>query len=374
MPMNNNSLKILHITLSSMIGGGPEHVLQLVRYFPKSITSFIAAPNRAPYGTRFMQTVGTKHLFTIPQRKISIYLFLKLLQFIRYNDIDIIHSHGKGAGLYGRIAALFTGIPNIHTFHGVHLPINNAKRQAYLLLERILCNISRTCIAVSPSEAEEVKSLHLCSNKLTTIVNGVEICAAVQHTAKYNPFLLVHVSRFDPLQKNSLWLLKLAQGLRQANLLDQCLFILIGDGEELPILRQQIHLQNMDKNFQILGSQPSVRPFLRGAGCYISTSCWEGLPLAVLEAQAEGVPAVVSRVVGNTDAIEDGITGFTYPLNDVSSAVSCIRTLINDYNIWQSMSKAAYKRARKHFSVEYMAQQTAELYKRVLASVRTSNL
>ncbi|WP_124791664.1 MULTISPECIES: glycosyltransferase [unclassified Desulfovibrio] len=363
--MCTKSFGVLHITLSSMIGGGPEHVWQLVRHLPDHITSFVAAPDTRPYGSRFLQAAGRERFCVMPQRKFSLPSLWRLIYFLKRNKIDIVHSHGKGAGVYGRIAALVTGIPNVHTFHGVHLPANQVKRRAYLSLERALCSISKACIVVSPGEASSAEALGLCSNKLVVIANGVEVGADLPQGTQPSPFSLVHVSRFDPV-KNSLWLLDLAQGLRQVGLLDQCRFLLVGDGEELPTVRQKIQQHAMEKYFQILGSQPSSRPFLREAGCYISTSRREGLPLAVLEAQAEGIPAVVSRVVGNTDAVEDGITGFTYPLNDVPRAVECIRTLIENRDLWQRMRTAAYRRTKKHFSVECMARETAQLYKNIL--------
>lgn len=369
--MNNSSAlsscpRVLHITASSMIGGGPEHVWQLVRHLPTYIVSFIAAPDCTPYGPRFANTVGNERLFTLPQRQFTLRALCGLVRFVRQHRIDIIHSHGRGAGVYGRTVALLTRTSSVHTFHGIHLPHRPLARRAYLVLERMLCMVSHTCIAVSDGEAEQVRHLDLGVRNLVVIPNGVEIQDLLDARTYPNPFTLVHISRFDPVQKNSLWLIELALALRQANILEKCRFVLVGDGEQLPELRQRIRQAGMEENFQIMGSQPSVLPFLQDAGCLISTSRWEGLPLAVLEAQALGVPALVTDVVGNKDAIEDGVSGFVYPLDNTSVAVKCITRLLDGAVIWQKMCVAAHTRASALFSVDRMAQETAMAYKNTL--------
>lgn len=362
------TIRVLHITASSMIGGGPEHVWQLVRHLPANIVSFIAAPDCEPYGSRFAEAVGAERLYTVPQRKFSFASLWGLLQFIRNNRVEIIHSHGKGAGIYGRIAALLTHTTSVHTFHGIHLPKRRLARQAYLGLERTLCRVSRACITVSEGELIEAKALKLCQQKLFRILNGVEVPETRPFSVQPSPFSLVHVSRFDPAQKNSLWLVELALALRQADILQFCRFVLIGEGEELTELQRRISSAGLEDFFEILGNQPSTRPFLRGVGCLISTSRWEGLPLAVLEAQAEGVPAVVTDVVGNRDAIADGVTGFVYPLDDTTAAVAHIKSLLDDAALWYRMQAAAYMRAKTLFSVEQMAHETAAVYRAVLGN------
>lgn len=365
---SSSIIRVLHITASSMIGGGPEHVWQLVRHLPASTVSFIAAPSCEPYGARFVEAVGAERMYTLPQRKFSFTVLWGLIQFIRDNRIDIIHSHGKGAGVYGRIAALITQTTSVHTFHGIHLLKQGLARQVYLALERVLCRVSSACITVSGGELVKAQNLKICSKKLFCIFNGVEVPEKLSFSVQPSPFSLVHVSRFDPVQKNSLWLVDLALALRQADMLNFCRFVLVGEGEELPELQRCVRAAGLGEYFEILGSQPSARPFLCKAGCLISTSRWEGLPLAVLEAQAEGVPAVVTDVVGNRDAIADGVTGFVYPLDDATTAVARIKALIDDASLWQRMRTAAHMRAQTFFSVEKMAKEVTAVYGVVLGN------
>ena len=361
------ALRVLHITASSSIGGGPEHVWQLTRHLPPRIMPFIAAPNCEPYGTRFVETVGEDCLFTLPQRKISFIVFGRLLRFIRLHHIDIIHSHGKGAGIYGRPAALVTGAVSFHTFHGIHLPSHPLERRAYQVLERGFCRISRACIAVSKSEALQAEKLMHGIDRIVMIPNGVEVPIETPCRELSRPFTLVHATRFDPI-KNSLWLLDLALALRECGRLAECQFVLVGDGEERIELERRVLREGFQNVFHFVGTQPSLRPFLSNAGCLISTSHREGLPLAVLEAQSEGIPAVVTDVAGNRDAVVHGVTGFVYPLGDAVTAAKYIGRLLDDGQMWRNMGKAAHRRAAELFSVERMAEQTVRLYDSLLQS------
>lgn len=354
-------MRILQITASSLPGGGPEHLWQLARHLPPEMECFIAAPRREPYWPRFAEAVGLERLFELPERAFSPLVLARLARWARRQGIEIIHSHGKGAGLYGRPAALLAGARSIHTFHGIHLGYRPPLRWCYIQAERLLCAMSRACIAVSPGEAEEARALGFGRGKIAIIPNGVAVPAKVCPRPG-RPFRLVHFSRFDPLQKNSLWLLTLTRALRAAGRLGDCRFVLVGDGPQRATLQQALVDEGLDCA-DFAGFQPDPRIFLRDAGCYISTSRWEGLPLAVLEAQAEGIPCLVTDVVGNRDAVEDTVSGWLYPPGDARAAVARICRLMDDPALWQKMSHAAHARAARLFGVERMAAQVAECYR-----------
>ncbi len=359
-----SSIRVLHITASSMIGGGPEHVWQLVRHLSENIECFIAAPSCAPYGSRFVQAVKQERFLRIPQRKFNARAFFSLVTFIKKNKIDIIHSHGKGAGIYGRLAALITGVKSVHTFHGIHLPQKKAFRTVYIALERLLCGVSKACIAVSDGEHYTAHKLRLCKYGLTTIYNGVFVPLHIEQKSMPVPFAILHVSRFDRA-KNSLALFDMAVAMHKNDLLSHCTFVIVGDGEELPVLKQKVHEAGFSESFLFVGTQGSVIPYYEGAACLVSTSLREGMPLAVLEAQAHGVPVIVSDVVGNRDAIAPGETGFLFSLKDASAMVLCVEKLLHNENLWQEMRIQGHTHVQQYFSVQKMAEKTAVIYEGV---------
>ena len=86
------------------------------------------------------------------------------------------------------------------------------------------------------------------------------------------------------------------------------------------------------------------------------------MPLAVLEAQAEGVPVIASRVPGNIDAIVENITGLLFSVEDLKVAAKQVKRLIEDAELRKRLSSAASLYIEKNNNVKEMARKTYELY------------
>ena len=99
------------------------------------------------------------------------------IRLIHASRADLVHTHGKGAGLYGRLAARWARVPAVHTFHGIHyLGYGLGVGSAYLSLERTLSRMTRVVINVSRSQAEEGEALRLARpGQGVVIVNGVDV-------------------------------------------------------------------------------------------------------------------------------------------------------------------------------------------------------
>ena len=78
-----------------------------------------------------------------------------------------------------------------------------------------------------------------------------------------------------------------------------------------------------------------------------------------------GVPAIVTEVTGNIDAIENGKTGLHVPKNDAEALANAISTLVNNDNIRHEMSKAARNRIQQHFSQDVAMKHLSEFYNKL---------
>jgi len=85
---------------------------------------------------------------------------------------------------------------------------------------------------------------------------------------------------------------------------------------------------------------------------YVQTSLWEGMPIAVIEAQVAGIPAVVTDVVGNRDVVEDGVTGFV--VANPREMYERVAQLSKDPDLRYKMGAEARRRARIRFSLDRM--------------------
>jgi glycosyltransferase involved in cell wall biosynthesis len=97
----------------------------------------------------------------------------------------------------------------------------------------------------------------------------------------------------------------------------------------------------------------------------------EGLPLAILEAMATGLPVVASAVGGVPELIVEGETGFLVPPGDAEALGTALRTLVADPELRLRMGRAARARATEKFDLPEMRQAHLDLYERLLAEYRS---
>ena len=104
--------KILLITVRADTGGGPKHVYDILEGLQNDFDFFIAAPDNERYSNDYKALA--KEFLPIPHRKFSLTTLLEIYLFCRKHNIQIIHSHGFGAGLYSRLLGIsFLVIPSI---------------------------------------------------------------------------------------------------------------------------------------------------------------------------------------------------------------------------------------------------------------------
>ena len=109
----------------------------------------------------------------ISERRISLIDILRLIKFSRKNSIDIIHAHGKGAGLIARIIKIFLNKPLIYTFHGVHTHcLSRLNRFLYIFYENITGWLDDEKVFVSKSERKQTINLKIFIGKNNCIINN----------------------------------------------------------------------------------------------------------------------------------------------------------------------------------------------------------
>lgn len=356
------NIRVLFLTLRADFGGGPEHLWQLLTHLPTGFTPFVACPQDYPYYARFCQAVGVENVFVLPHRKFSPLRLLQLRRFCRHHKIRLLHSHGKGAGVYARLLAILTVLPCVHTMHGVHMgEYGRIKKSLYRGYERCMSHFTHSVIAVSQGERKLILQESLVpEKKIRLIENGVALPDKACAYTPTTPFTVVSISRFD-FQKNSAFVLEILHTLQQLNRLQDFHFIIVGDGSEREGIIRAAAAQGLGHALTCPGATETPAVFFEGALCYLSTSRWEGLPLAVLEAMAHGLPAVLSDVVGNRDIIVQGNNGFLFQKEDAEGAAAQLLQLADDSAMRGNMALAARHHVARRHSVDTMAKKTASI-------------
>jgi len=136
---------------------------------------------------------------------------------------------------------------------------------------------------------------------------------------------------------------------------------LIGDGPEKTSLEESAKVKGLTNVF-FLGFQPHAARYLSLADVYLSTSRQEGLPLALIESLALGVPVVATDVTGNNEVVIHGVNGFLYPVDKAELAASYILKIRNDLALQKMLGQNAKKIFNEKFRLETMLKEMAKLY------------
>ena len=356
---------LLFISSSGQIGGGPRHILLLIQEMKSLFNIFIACPTNSPF-YEILNDYKDIKIIGIKERKISFRDLARLRVCLRQHSIDIIHSHGKGAGFIGRALAFLSHVPLVHTFHGIHIRCHNlTSKIIYIVYENLTGWIDEHKIFVSKGEFEEAISNHLINNscKYSIIYNAVndvninqynKINIRIKYGINLNKTIVTSLCRLED-QKNVFEIVEISKLCREN------VFLILGNGSLKRELERKIHQENIT-NIILPGNVNNPINHLIESDIYLSTSLYEGHPISVLEAMSLGLPIVASNVTGNSETIIHGESGYLYKIGNILLAVNHIVRLSNNPNIRKSIGQNAKKRQKELFSISRMTEDHIKIY------------
>jgi len=130
-----------------------------------------------------------------------------------------------------------------------------------------------------------------------------------------------------------------------------------GDGPQLSSLERAALERNLRSRVEFIGWQTTdqLRKEYADSSLFLFPSRDEGMPNAVLEAMASGLPVIATRVAGNEELVVDGQTGTLVPVEDAAALREALRQLISDDDKRARMGKAARARVEKEYGWERAA-------------------
>jgi len=244
--------------------------------------------------------------------------FIELYRILKHHkDANIVHLHSSKAGFLGRIVCSMLGIKNVvYTPNGVSFindDISRIKSLAYRYLEKLGSMFNGTVVATSNSEWNALNSNGI---KADLIPNGTSITKKniCLNQTPNKKFTVVTCGRIAPQKAPNLFN-KIATSLEENTDIE---FVWVGSGNEREKLQS--------KNIRVTGwlDNTEVVKEVCKADLYISTSRWEGLPFAVLEAMNMEKPLLLSKCIGNIDLVEEGINGFQFD-NELDAVAKIVK-------------------------------------------------
>lgn len=292
----------------------------------------------------------------------------RLARLLRAEKPDLLHTWLFHANLLGRLAARLAGgarvVSAIRVFDD---------RGWHHRLDRMTLGLVDAVTVNSETVRERmVRERNYPAGKITVIVNGVAARAVppvwpADLPRRPGARLLVSVGRQHP-QKGQDILLRAVARLRGEFPLQ---VVVCGRADtatpQLQALGRQLGLA---ETVTFTGLRPDARDIAAHADLFVLPSRWEGMPNALLEAQADGVACVATAVDGSSEVLADGVTGLLVPPDDEDALAAALAGLLRDEARRLAMAAAARQRAAREFSLAAMAQKTLALYQRVTATAR----
>ncbi len=147
-------------------------------------------------------------------------------------------------------------------------------------------------------------------------------------------------------------------------------FLVFGEGQLKHALQQQIKHLGLDRHVRLVGFRPDVLSMLKGFDVFVMSSVTEGLGTSILDAMAASRPVVGTAAGGIPEAVEHGVTGLVVPAQHPADMAEAIITLLRDPDTRARMGAAGLARAREHFNVDRMVDETLAAYEAAVARPR----
>ncbi len=284
-------------------------------------------------------------------------------------SIDVLHTHGYKADIYSAFA--WTGkrpalVSTCHTWYDNDLAV-----QLYGALDRWVLRRFDGVVAVSAEVQARLFAAKVPANRVRLIRNGVamEAFAAAgrqreARQAKGGPLRIGLVGRLAPEKGVDVFLQAAAIVLRQY---PELRFEVAGEGPERPALEASLRALGLAQRVTLAGSQKNMPGFYAGLDILVSASRLEGLPVALLEGMASGLPAVATRVGAVPEVVVPEMTGVLVEPESPEALAEAIACLVVAPELRERFGRAGQQRVAAEFSAERMTADYLEVYREALA-------
>jgi glycosyltransferase involved in cell wall biosynthesis len=306
--------------------------------------------------------------------------FRRLVEFVKREEIDVVHAHLTYSAVWSALLSRSTGIPSFASLHVAPAATREFRKTLRFrlatdlrdrLMRFVLNRWSNGVIAVSSALREtylEGGGLH--PDKVQVVHNGIELARFQRERAETRVRLegefeippgapiLVTVSVLRPAKGIEV-LLETVQRVPEAY------FLIVGGGPKEEEFRELAAKSGVGGRVRWAGFRTDVDALLAGCDLFVHPSLADAFPTVLLEAMAAGLPVIASRVGGIPEIVVPGVTGELVPPGDPNALASAINALLTKPAAMAAMSEAARQRAQREFSAEAWLARLGQLYEQV---------
>jgi sugar transferase (PEP-CTERM/EpsH1 system associated) len=371
---------IVHVVYAFSVGGLENGLVNLLNRMPAQRWRH-AVLSLTQVSGRFAERVERSDVEFIELDKRPGHLvrdYPRLYRLFRKLRPAAVHTRNLAA-LEAVVPAWAAGVPvRIHGEHGWNREDPEGMRRRYRYLRRLYRPFVSRYVALSHHIEEYLeRQVGVPPRRVSQIYNGVD-------TERFRPapareriagcpfghpedFLVGWVGRMDPIKG----LPHLLQGLARAAqnpAASRLRLVLVGEGPMRQAVERLVEQHGMSERVWLAGERADVAELMRGLDCFVLPSLGEGISNTILEAMATRLPIVATRVGGNGELIESGMTGLLVPPGDGDALAGALLRYSSDRAMARRHAKAARRVAQTRFSLARMVADYCSVYEGALAA------
>jgi len=361
--------RIVHVIPSLRMGGLENVALRLVEHLAPFAEQAVVTPaDTGPLAKRVAAGVSVFPLGDAhrPDR----WNAFRMARLFRRLRPDIVHTRNWTC-IDAIIGARLAGVPAvIHGEHGREALDPEGRNRRRQQARRLLAPFVTEFVTVSRDLARWlVEQVRVPARKVGTIYNGVDTDrfapgdhAAARRALGIPPDWSVAgtVGRLDPVKDQ----VGLIRAFAQAAPTGSSALVIAGDGPFRRELEALVNELGLGDRVWLLGERHDVPVILRALDVFVLSSIGEGISNAILEAMATGLPVIATRVGGNSELVQDGLTGRLVEPRHPEALANAITAYFDDPVCARAHGTAARERAAREFGLERMLAGYAALYRR----------
>jgi len=347
---------------------GPEiRALRSLDYHDKNLFKFIVCYSSK--GNLWEEFTKHKEIELVDFAVESKYQFSaihKIYKIIQTKRVDLIHTQGPGSiDFFASCASSLIKTPLIIT-----RPVMiedwirpNLKKKIYALFDKFTLNHASLVVAVSESGIKYLtENSRLPKQKVSLIYNGVDVnLFTPSEKAKYDNDALC-IGTCAQLAPHKGWPDFLSVIYLCKKKFPKLKCIIVGDGPLKGEVLNRAHSMGIFDLIDLAGFQKDVIPYLNKMDIFLMTSWSEGLPVAIIEAMAVGLPVVATSVGGVPELVVHGETGYLGPPNNPEVIAKYASMLLENKELGKKLGKSGRERVKENFIIQKMVSEYEKIY------------
>jgi glycosyltransferase involved in cell wall biosynthesis len=300
----------------------------------------------------------------------SLVLMLWFARYLHANRerFDAVHIHithllAASAGFARRWTGLpvTTKISGYYEFEGGVLDRRKRFKPLNFILRRGLTHVDHVQ-TISDQTRDKLLEAGFSNDQIKFIPNGIDTRRLPLPVAASGVITIGYCGRLREVKGVHVLLDAFALLLRD-NPAGSLRLSIAGSGETSAALLQKAATLGIGEQIEWLGQVEDTSPFFQALDIYAQPSFAEGLPNSVMEAMVEQRPVVASDIGGNSDLIEDEVTGLLFTAGDATMLAYCLQRLIDEPQLRHSLAQAGRQLIIDRYGFDRVVEQLVELYR-----------